>query len=326
MGFLNEDSMFFNYERAVSSYCQLLREIQLSNNNFETGSEVMLNLELAKKEHTQMKKKISLYIGLATGFCGSFTSFSSFARDIFLALADELQPRKYSYDTIPTSAFSPPALPRNPGYSIMAIMAVVIVTLSLCVSAWLLGTLFSQTLVLYMPSLEFKSSHRLIDGFVAILAWTSWIILTILAFYLYFRSPGSQIHTHRPNIFSLALAPLGCVARFYLSSSLNSKIKTFPLGTFTVNIVGTIIFGAAYSSQRIPLKSITGCQVLQGVQDGLCGCLTTVSSWIAELFLLNRKCAFIYGTVSIVASLCSLIIIMGSILWTKGSADPLCGF
>ncbi|KAK3045595.1 hypothetical protein LTS18_013681, partial [Coniosporium uncinatum] len=36
------------------------------------------------------KKSLPLYIGLAIGFCGSLTSFSSFERDVFLALSNDL--------------------------------------------------------------------------------------------------------------------------------------------------------------------------------------------------------------------------------------------
>ena len=42
--------------------------------------------------HAKVKKTIPLYIGLTTGFCGSFTSFSSFMRDVFLAFLNELHP------------------------------------------------------------------------------------------------------------------------------------------------------------------------------------------------------------------------------------------
>ncbi|KAK5654193.1 hypothetical protein OQA88_7624 [Cercophora sp. LCS_1] len=45
----------------------------------------------------QNKKTIPLYIGLATGFCGSLTSFSSFLRDAFLSISNDLTrpPRAY---------------------------------------------------------------------------------------------------------------------------------------------------------------------------------------------------------------------------------------
>ncbi|KAK2805290.1 hypothetical protein FQN49_008830, partial [Arthroderma sp. PD_2] len=62
--------------------------------------------------HKAVKKTIPLYIGLTTGFCGSFTSFSSFILDAFRALSNILpNPNTRSI------------APRNGGYSFMAVAA-----------------------------------------------------------------------------------------------------------------------------------------------------------------------------------------------------------
>lgn len=52
--------------------------------------------------------------------------------------------------------------------------------------------------------------------------------------------------------------------------------------------------------------NLIGCQVLQGVQHGFCGCLTTVSTWVVELHSLRRKHAYFYGTASVRVALSSL--------------------
>lgn len=61
---------------------------------------------------------------------------------------------------------------------------------------------------------------------------------------------------------------------------------------------GAIVLGVAWDLQRAPLEAgqigagVAGCQVLQGVQDGFSGCLTTVSTWVLELSSLRRRHAY----------------------------------
>jgi fluoride ion exporter CrcB/FEX len=84
--------------------------------------------------------------------------------------------------------------------------------------------------------------------------------------------------------------------RFYVSLFLNARLPAFPLGTFLVNIFGTIIKGMCFNLQHavgvvavsnssatemsVAVGRLTGCQVLKGVMDGFCGCTTTVSTWV----------------------------------------------
>jgi CrcB protein len=113
---------------------------------------------------------------------------------------------------------------------------------------------------------------------------------------------------------------------------LNGLKPSFPVGTFVVNIFGTIILAMAWDLQHAPLGSLggriggglVGCQVLQGVMDGFCGCLTTVSTWVLELTSLRRKHAYTYGVASVGVALAFMTIIMGSLRWTRGFADPVC--
>ena len=104
----------------------------------------------------------------------------------------------------------------------------------------------------------------------------------------------------------------------------NGLISYFPVGTFIVNIVGTIVLGACWDLQRAPLTDgaigggRVGCQVLQGVQDGFCGCVTTVSTWAIESKGLQRKHAYFFGAMSVTVGLFSLVIIMGTLVWQDG--------
>lgn len=288
----------------------------------------------ARKVHLTFKKTIPLYIGLTTGFCGSFTSFSSFIRDDFLALSN-------SSPTITSAGGSSSVIPRNGGFSFMALLAVNILTLCVCISALKFGAHLAIALHYITPSIPVRLIRRIFDRMTAVVALGIWLGAVFMAIWPPDRPSGPAANgrttwaqeTWRGRVlFSVIFAPLGCIARFYASLKLNGLKPSFPVGTFVVNIFGTIILGMAWDLQHAPLGSLggriggglIGCQVLQGVMDGFCGCLTTVSTWVLELTSLRRRHAYTYGVASVGVALAFMTIIMGSLRWTRGFADPVC--
>ena len=279
------------------------------------------------KKHNSTKKTIPLYIGLTTGFCGCLTSFSSFIRDIFLALSNDLPN--------PSTSGSPHH--RNGGYSFMAVVAMIIIEVALSLSALIFGAHVALGSRCLTPTIPFKFTRRFMDRVVVVLGWGCWLGSIFLAIWPPDRhSPNGEKWRGRA-IFAVVFSPLGCLFRFYISLFLNARIPTFPLGTFTANVFGTMILGMCYDLQHVrgigggsaasSSKSLlTSCQVLQGIMDGFCGTLTTVSTWVAELNGLSRRqWAYFYGIASIGISLGFLVIIMGSLRWTLGFASPVCG-
>lgn len=72
------------------------------------------------------KPVVPLYIGLATGFCRSFMSFSSsWQRDALLALSNDFGP-SFCHERI--SSIPPSQTPRIEGYSFEAVAAVLLYT------------------------------------------------------------------------------------------------------------------------------------------------------------------------------------------------------
>ncbi|KAL5332359.1 CrcB-like protein-domain-containing protein [Aspergillus crustosus] len=276
--------------------------------------------------HKAAKKTIPLYIGLTTGFCGSFTSFSSFIRDIFLALSND----------IPDSSNTNSIHPRNGGYSVMALLAVILTQVSLSLSALIAGSHLALALnhLHLPPALSFRLTRRISDPLVVFLAWGCWIGCIFLAVF-----PPKNNWRGRV-VFAIVFAPLGCLLRYYISLALNSRIPKFPLGTFIINILGTIILSMCYdlqhvdgigaSSPAIPTLDssasiLVSCQILQGVMDGFCGSATTVSTWVAEMNgLKRRRHAYIYGCVSVFVALGFFVVISGSLRWTVGFGRPVC--
>ena len=274
------------------------------------------------KRHKAVKKTIPLYIGLTTGFCGCCTSFSSFIRDVFLALANALpDPSLPSGATIAS---------RNGGYSFMALVAVILLTVSLSLSALIFGAHLALALERVTPTVPFALARRVLDPVTVVLGWGCWLGGVFLAIWPPDRFNGPDDWRGRA-VFALVFAPLGCLLRFYVSLYLNARIPAFPLGTFTVNMFGTMIEGMSYDLQHVNglgavvPAALTGCQVLQGVMDGFCGSTTTISSWVAELNgLSRRRHSYVYGVTSVAVALGLLVVIMGSLLWTRGFDHPVC--
>jgi len=312
MGFLSEDRRLFAAE--------------WGNEPIPEPSDEPALARQAKARHGKAKKTIPMYIGLATGFCGSFTSFSSFMRDIFLSLSNDLKaPINHPYPAdLPPPSFST-TLPRNGGYSFLAICATIILTIATCFAALKVGAHLALALDPWTPTLPFRLTRRVLDPIFVFLAWGVWIGAVIMA-----AIPPSNPWRSQA-LFACVFAPLGAMLRYYISLHMNPMNPNFPLGTFTVNIFGTAVLGMAFDLQHVPLSStglvgggLVGCQILQGIMDGFCGCLTTVSTWIVELDSLTRGKAYVYGGGSVVAGMSLLLIIMGSVRWTLGWQDLLC--
>lgn len=267
--------------------------------------------EGARSRTMQVKKTVPLYIGLSVGFCGSFTSFSSFMRDAFLAISNNLP----SADGVTG---------RNGGYSFEALLAVLITTIGLSLGALFVGAHLAILLDPIVPRLphQRKSTFH-IDHAAVFLGWGCWLGAVFLAIW-----PPHETWRGRV-VFALVFAPMGCLLRFYISLKLNAVIASFPLGTFVVNVVGTTVEGMCYDLQHVSIGTlagggVVGCQVLQGIQDGYCGALTTVSTWVAELDGLRLKHAYAYAAATVVGGVSIMIVIMGSVRWSTGWIIPAC--
>ncbi|OCK93104.1 uncharacterized protein K441DRAFT_566618, partial [Cenococcum geophilum 1.58] len=331
MGFLAEDRRLFRDEWGNGGIEENQR---LSDEESPPEREAA-----AKAAHVKVKKTIPLYVGLATGFCGSFTSFSSFMRDVFFALSNNLPtPVNHHYPSSAGHISTTSTILRNGGYSFMALLAVVILTLALCLSGLKLGAHIAILLNPLTPTFPFVLLRKILDRAVVVVAWGAWLGAVFMAIWPPDRPSGPDSkgnwadETWRGQaVFALVFAPAGCLLRFYASLKLNGIMPSFPLGTFGVNIFGTAVLGMAFDLQHVSLDNTAGvgggrvgCQVLEGVMDGFCGCLTTVSTWIAELNGLGRRHAYVYGGVSVLSGLGILIIIMGSVRWTVGWDTVAC--
>jgi CrcB protein len=123
-----------------------------------------------------------------------------------------------------------------------------------------------------------------------------------------------------PVTFALVLGPAGALLRYLLSRLLNPQHPSFPLGTFSANILATALVSVAFLITRISpaRRTAAGCAALHGVSDGFCGALSTISTFVVEIRSLNRKSAWIYLVTSWATGLVLVILIFGVYKWTKG--------
>ena len=340
MGFLSEDRRLFREEwgsKAISDEEKAKKDDE-EKGELTEKEQSDADKAAAQKQHAAVKKTIPLFIGLATGFCGSFTSFSAFIRDVFFALSNDLPVPVSHTSSAPINTSS--TVPRNAGYSVMAILAVILLTTALCLGGLQFGAHLAIALEPFTPALPFTWTRKFIDRSVVVLAAGSWLGAIFMSIWPPDRPGGPdgraswmQETWRGEALYAIVVAPLGCLLRFYASLHLNGKIASFPLGTFAVNIFGTAMLGMFFDLQHAPLGGASrgmigggrvGCQVLQGGMDGFCGALTTVSTWVVELKGLRRKHAYFYGGMSVGVALGLLVIIMGSLKWTIGFASPAC--
>ncbi|KAK6538887.1 hypothetical protein TWF694_010445 [Orbilia ellipsospora] len=226
--------------------------------------------DVAEDNHWSIDKKaIPLYIGITTGFCGSLTSFSSWMRDSFWAMSN-----------------TSPVHPRHRGNDVEALLAQFIATVALSVGGLKCGAhiaLFLRPVIPTMPK-DFRPHLDIMGMFLGISCWIGIVMMAI------FVPKWRGI-----VLFAGVFAPIGTMMRFMASRKFNPRFPTFPLGTFMVNVGGSILDATFILLQNYGGVGVIGCQVLQGLEDGLCGCLTTVSTWVVEITSLRRmdNCSFL---------------------------------
>lgn len=127
---------------------------------------------------------------------------------------------------------------------------------------------------------------------------------------IYIESDDAYTMTYRTMIFACFLAPTGALLRWKMSKYNGSiqRYNWFPLGTFGVNVMGCV-----FSAAMIGLEShFYGSEIfwqtgtIRAVKVGFAGCLSTVSTFVAETsgFLKSKNPlhAYLYVLFSILTS------------------------
>ncbi|KAH7920169.1 hypothetical protein BV22DRAFT_1021730 [Leucogyrophana mollusca] len=242
-----------------------------------------------------------LYTAMTTGFCGSLTTFSGWQVDVFDSWVN-------------TGQFN-----RNGLRDAIDGVTKTWVTLVLSLSSLLFGVHIGGLILPYVPAPRTPSKNvRYTLTAIAVLTYAA-------TFPAYFLLPANFRHQATA---ALLFSYPGTLTRYLLSINLNPRMKTIPLGTFVANAFGTALLGMLHVLQGIPSAvSPNACSLLQGLGDGYCGCLTTVSTFAAEVVTLQGWKAWFYVIVSWMTGQLLLLIIMGSSFWAGGVREQVtCSF
>lgn len=273
------------------------------------------------------------FIMLGTGFCGSVTTFSSWILQVFQAYGNQLH-----YN-------------RTGLHNVMDALTQTAATIGLSLAGLAAGKSLARVLpaqsvidVLSLRRLrrgkrddddgeesEAKRGRNHTSQSTPILDLFCFIVLGLgfclgAALLAAFQTSPQ----FRPTTFAIVFSPPGAILRWYLSrlnsSSLSKSPPYWPLGTFTANILATLILCGVFVPQHygptgthIAGSSVLQCHLLFALQEGFCGCLSTISTFAVELRNLKpRKRAVGYAVGSYVVGIAVCVIVIGVPWWSKG--------
>jgi fluoride ion exporter CrcB/FEX len=112
---------------------------------------------------------------------------------------------------------------------------------------------------------------------------------------------------------AILVSPIGSLIRWYCS---RWNLSDFPLGTFAVNCLGVFLVCLLKISENLFINNSLGCSWMIALELGFVGCLSTVSSFVAELDRLEVRYAYRYFVSSILAGLVSAFLVLGVFTFT----------
>ncbi|KAI9310487.1 CrcB-like protein-domain-containing protein, partial [Dichotomocladium elegans] len=231
-----------------------------------------------------------LQIGIATGLCGSITTFSSWQLDIFEAFAN--------YDQAPHTT----------GKNVLGAISVFLVTLAMALNGLVFGRHVARMLYRKIVSRGYSIKY---------MGRTDWIVLLFgLVAWAGVAVAAGLAPSQRELALACVFGPAGALLRWHWASW-NVLSPRFPWGTWVANMVGTLVLAILSLLGSGVAMPWIACQVLQGLADGFCGCLTTISTFMASLTNLRLRHAYFYGVISVVLGQCLMFLVFGTFIWTR---------
>jgi CrcB protein len=188
-------------------------------------------------------------------------------------------------------------------------------TLSISMASLFLGIHIGTTLLPVIPKLRPPSSAM--QYAVPIIS----VLVYGATFPAYFCLSAS--FRHQATAALLFSFP-GTLTRYVLSILLNPRFKLLPVGTLVANEFGTSLLAMFHALQGLRSPVSPGaCSILQGLDDGYCGCLTTVSTFVTEMRVMGSRKGLLYGTISVVLGQVVMVLVLGSAVWTGSVSSQI---
>lgn len=241
----------------------------------------------------------ALVLLITTGFAGSCTSFSSWVFQVFQAFANDEH-----WD-------------RHGLHSVMDALTQTGATVALGLAGLWAGHAVGDALPLdrvRMPRVPPHAGAAAL-GAAGALTWAGAALLCGL------------YTSYRDVTLSVVLAPAGALARWQLARLNVSRRaseprplcerRAWPWGTALANLLATLFMAAFVTLQRTRAHTLRTCQALDGLQDGLAGSLSTVSTLMLELTTLRpMRTAFAYLFVTWAVGVLVCLLLVGVPTWT----------
>ncbi|TFK23234.1 hypothetical protein FA15DRAFT_687942 [Coprinopsis marcescibilis] len=210
-----------------------------------------------------------LYTALTTGFCGSLTTFSGWQFDIFGAWINAGGYRRGNLSNAVDG------------------IGISLVTLTLSLGSLVFGFNCASLVAQKLTFPKFPSWwQRYAISLLSALMYGAAIVA-------YFVLPKRYRHQATA---ALIFSYPGTLTRYLLSILLNPRYPYLPSGTLAANTFGSALLAASHVLQGVnPPVSPNACSILLGLVDGYCGCLTTVSTFAAEIYDLEwwKGCRYV---------------------------------
>ncbi|KNF03651.1 hypothetical protein PSTG_03172 [Puccinia striiformis f. sp. tritici PST-78] len=248
-----------------------------------------------------------LYFGITTGYCGSVTTFSSWMLQVFQAFSNTLT--KFS---------------RGRFSDFLDGLNITYVTLGMCLFALQTGLLIGNSIEYTIISRACQTNlqpRRDAPAFGKILAMVVSAAGPLTWLGSIFVFTWGPISWRGPVTYSMMIAPSGTILRYYLAKLNLRQLSTnngFPTGTFLANVIATALLALFSALQYTSAARINSeyCAGLQGLRDGFCGCLSTISTFFLEVYRAG-PCykTFRYALTSWISGQFLCLMIFGIYVW-----------
>lgn len=277
------------------------------------------------------------FVVFTTGYCGALSSYATMMLEIF----------QHSTSLMPSNISRGVKLP-NRAYGIMEFLSVLLVQLIVSMGSYVFGRSFAKNIILPLgpdmdlpeeknelvpepsvPGINVLWTYRLVKTLHLTLSIAAIPLIALIIVLGCVYNNNSRSLWTLPELFCI---PAGFL-RYYLAVWFNPKLEFFPLGTFYANEFAVVTIAAFTMCLRgksgedasHPIaKTLTQCHVLSALSTGFSGTLSTISTFINEGYHLPLGRALIYYGISISMSYCILVVMLGSMAWTRGLTVPTC--